>query len=333
MFLAQLINIYTHLMNQIKLSLFILIISFSVAREIEYKPIPLSGLITNRKQEISGMDLYNQHVVLLPENLGGFLYMIPKDDIINSLDTENPIPIEPEQPGFHTPDYSKTIPGFEGFEAIAFNGNNIYVTLEAKDDKTMRGYLAWGTINPNTKEVTIPDENILELETPIQVKNMTYESLLIHNNHIILFYEVQGINLQKSVWQYKVSLSDFSVSKIKFPNIEYRITDVSRIDQKNRFWAINYFWTGDAKQVKPAPDPIAMLFKEGKTHRNSDSVERLIELEISDDKIQLSGREPIQLQLSEKNSRNWEAIVRIDDKGILIATDKYPEMILGFIAF
>ena len=76
-----------------------------------------------------------------------------------------------------------------------------------------------------------------------------------------------------------------------------------------------------------------MLFKEGKTHRNSDSVERLIELEISDDKIQLSGREPIQLQLSEKNSRNWEAIVRIDDKGILIATDKYPEMILGFIAF
>ena len=87
-------------MNQIKLSLFILIISFSVAREIEYKPIPLSGLITNRKQEISGMDLYNQHVVLLPENLGGFLYMIPKDDIINSLDTENPSQLNPNNPHF-----------------------------------------------------------------------------------------------------------------------------------------------------------------------------------------------------------------------------------------
>jgi len=313
--------------------LFLIILSILNSQEIKHKDIPLSGLITNPKQEISGMDLYDNQIILLPENLGGFLYMISKDEIINSLDKENPTPIEPKQPAFHTPDYSKSIPGFEGFEAIAFHGNNVYVTLEAKDDKTMRGYLAWGTIDPTTKEVTIPNENLLELETPIQVKNMTYESLLIHNNHVILFYEVQGMNLQKSVWQHQVSLIDFSVSKIEFPNIEYRITDVSRMDKQNRFWAINYNWPGDAKRIKPGPDPVSLMFGEGTTHQKSDVVERLIEFEFNEDKIQFSDREPIQIELAEKASRNWEGIVRLDDRGFLIATDKYPEMILGFIPF
>ncbi|MBT7118337.1 MAG: hypothetical protein HN896_00395, partial [Candidatus Marinimicrobia bacterium] len=175
-------------MNQIKSYLFIFLISFGVAGEIQYQPILLSGLITNPKQEISGMDLYNDQIMLLPENLGGFLYMISKDEILNALEKKDRIPIEPKQPAFHTPDYSKSIRGFEGLEAIAFNGNNVYITLESKDDETMRGYLAWGTIDPTTKEVTIPNKNLLELETPIQVNNMTFESLLIHNDHVILFY-------------------------------------------------------------------------------------------------------------------------------------------------
>ena len=174
-------------MNQIKSYLFVFLISFGIAREIQYQPILLSGLITNPKQEISGMDLYNDQIMLLPENLGGFLYMISKGEILNALEKKEEILIEPKQPAFNTPDYSKSIPGFEGLEAIAFNGNNVYITLESKDDKMMRGYLAWGTIDPTTKEVTIPKKNLLELETPIQVNNMTFESLLIHNDHIILF--------------------------------------------------------------------------------------------------------------------------------------------------
>jgi hypothetical protein len=30
-------------------------------------------------------------------------------------------------------------------------------------------------------------------------------------------------------------------------------------------------------------------------------------------------------------SRNWEAIVRLDDLGFLIASDKYPETEIGFV--
>lgn len=311
----------------------LLALSVGLSKEIQYKDIPLLGLITNPKQEISGMDLYNQQIVLLPENLGGFLYMIPKNKIIHSLKDENPKPIMPKQSAFQTPDYSKSIPGFEGLEAIAFYGDNVYITLEVEDEKTMRGYLAWGTIDPISLKVTIPEENLMELETPIQIKNMTYESLLIHNGELILFYEAQGRNLQKYVWQYHVSLKDFSVSKIDFPHVEYRITDVSRLDDQDKFWAINYLWPGDTKRLNPAPDSIAIKFGEGESHQQLDAVERLIEFEIQENKIQFSGREPIQIQLDADGSRNWEGIVRLDELGFLIATDKYPGMILGFIPF
>ena len=118
---------------------------------------------------------------------------------------------------------------------------------------------------------------------------------------------------------------------MKSPNIEYRITDATRIDQNGRFWAINYFWPGDKKRLKPAADPIAETSGKGKTHQSSDVVERLIEFEIKDEIINFSDHEPIQLELDKDAPRNWEGIVRIDDKGFLIATDKHPKMILGFV--
>ena len=63
-----------------------------------------------------------------------------------------------------------------------------------------------------------------------------------------------------------------------------------------------------------------------------DAVERLIELEIKNNEIIISDSEPIQLILDENDSRNWEGVARLDDMGFLLATDKYPRMIFGFIA-
>ena len=197
--------------------LIILLLSVVVSNEISFKEISLKGQITDPQQEISGMDWYKNQLVLLPENLGGFLYMISKQKIFKSIDSSNPQSIEPKKTVFTTPDYSKFIPGFEGLEAIAFNKNDVYITIEANDGGQMQGYLAWGNIDPNTHHVTIPKQNLLKLETPIQIKNMAFESLLIYKNSVIAIYEAQGINLQKSVWQYQISLDEKSVTKINFP--------------------------------------------------------------------------------------------------------------------
>ena len=97
--------------------------------------------------------------------------------------------------------------------------------------------------------------------------------------------------------------------------------------RKNKFWAINYYWPGDKKNLKPSLDKLS---KNKKT--NSDqTIERLVEFKIKRNSISLTKKKPINLILEEGNSRNWEAIVRFGESGFLIATDKYPRMILAYI--
>ena len=94
---------------------------------------------------------------------------------------------------------------------------------------------------------------------------------------------------------------------------------------------INYFFPGDTF-LNPAPDSLAEDYGEGDTHSRSDTVERLVELQLSEDGIVLSDTEPIQLELAgDQTSRDWEAIARLDDLGLLLATDQYPETIFGFV--
>ena len=311
--------------------LILIILSPGISKEVKIRQISLSGLITNPNQEISGMDWYKDNLFLLPQNLGGFLFMIPKNQIQDALLIENSDPILPRQINFITPDYFSLIDGFDGFEAIAFQGEKVLISIEVDSNHTMVGYMAWGQIDPKTFEIKIPKENLKKIKTPIQISNMTFESIIVHDNRAILIYEANGLKLQESVQQPVVSLFDFSSTTIHFPNIEYRITDATRIDQNGRFWAINYFWPGDKKRLKPAADPIVALSDKGETHQSSDVVERLIEFEIKGEKIDFSDHEPIQLELDKDAPRNWEGIARIDDKGFLIATDKHPRIILGFV--
>ena len=56
--------------------LFFPIILFGENKPIQ--EIELRGIITNPKQEISGMDWYNDNLFLLPENIGGYLFMVKK---------------------------------------------------------------------------------------------------------------------------------------------------------------------------------------------------------------------------------------------------------------
>ena len=287
--------------------------------------IELKGIITNPRQEISGMDWYNDNLFLLPENLGGYLFMVKKNEIQKQLSLKKGS-IKPIKTMFSTPDYSKSIPGFDGFEAIAFYENSVYVTIEADENGEMVGYIAWGNIDPSSYEITILEKNIQKISTPIQIDNLSYESIIRHENNLLLLYEANGSSLRKDPYQLLISLNDFSSKKIKGPNIEYRITDATKV-RKNKFWAINYYWPGDKKNLKPSLDKLG---KNKKT--NSDqTIERLVEFKIKKNSISLTRKKPINLILEEANSRNWEAIVRFGESGFLIATDKYPRMILAYI--
>lgn len=316
------------MLHRILLYVFLPTLLFS--REVHIKEIPLKGLITNPKQEISGMDWYGDHLFLLPENLGGFLFMIPKSEIQNSIKSLKPKPIQPKKIDFITPNYLDAIAGFDGFEAIAFYKNIVLISIEAENNGSMNGYIAWGSINPKTLKVNVPDKNIKKINTPIQIDNMSFESILVNKNEAIMIYEANGANLHKNLTHPTLSLSDFTLRKISAPMIEYRITDATKV-YKNKFWTINYYWSGDKKKLNPAKDKISEKYPKGGSHRRVETVERLIEFEIKKDKIKLSDVAPIQLYLEDGAARNWEAICRFNKNSFLIATDKHPRMILGYV--
>ena len=155
-------------------------------KNIPIEEIYLEGLITNPKQEISGMDWYNDNLFFLPENLGGHLFMINKNEIKKQISLKNKKPILPLKTKLVTPNYSKLVPGFDGLEAIAFTDDQVYITIEAENNGKMESYIVWGTIDSESYEIKIENNNIKKVETPIQIDNLSYESIIIHKNNIII---------------------------------------------------------------------------------------------------------------------------------------------------
>jgi len=276
-----------------------------------YQEIPLEGIITDRKQEISGMTTYKDNLILLPENRNGYYFYIPFDEITNTLATGDTI--LPVQKTFTTRKLKERYPGLDGFEAIAFNGDNVYIMVEVRMGDKMAGLLLWGTITPSTMEIDIPEENVMLISTPVQIDNFSFESLTIINGQLIMLYETNGWRTISKPFQYVVNLEDMSLNKTPFPHMDFRITDATSVVD-NKFWAINYYWTGD-KEILGVKDTIG--------------IERLVEFKLGSTGITRSTSNYITLQNTEF-PHNWEGLVRFND-GFLICTDKWPKMILGYI--
>ena len=289
----------------------ILLLLLSITDGQSYIEVPLDGLITDRKQEISGMTTYKDNLILLPENRNGYYFYIPFDEIMNTLRTGDKI--LPIQKTFTTRKLKERYPGLDGFEAIAFNGDDVYIMVEVRIDGKMAGLLLWGTIIPSTMEIDIPEENIMLIKPPAQIDNFSFESLTITDGQLIMIYETNGSKTIDKPFQYVVNLDDMSINKTPFPNIDFRLTDATSVID-NKFWMINYYWTGD-KETLGVPNDVG--------------IERLVEFKLGYNGIERSSSEYITLDNLD-DPHNWEGLVRFG-RGFLICTDKWPRMVLGYI--
>ena len=289
----------------------ILLLLLSITDGQSYIEVPLDGLITDRKQEISGMTTYKDNLILLPENLNGYYFYIPFLEITNTFNTGDKI--LPVQKTFTTRKLKERYPGLDGFEAIAFNGDDVYIMIEVRIDDNMAGLLIWGTITSLTMEIDIPEENIMLIKPPAQIDNFSFESLTIIDGQLIMIYETNGSKTIDRPFQYVVNLGDMDINKTPFPNIDFRLTDATSVID-NKFWMINYYWTGD-KETLGVPNDVG--------------IERLIEFKLGYNGIEQSSSDYITLDNLE-DQHNWEGLVRFGN-GFLICTDKWPRMVLGYI--
>ncbi len=312
--------------------------------------LPLKGPLQDPNARISSAVWYRDHLLLMPqypdwkndERLRpAALFAIPERDIVQTLEAADPAPLLPREILIQGLEACSALPGFEGFEAIAAFGDTAFLGIEARHKQTMHSYLVKGRFKDfETRDASLELEckNARQVETPVNLRNMSFESLLATDQALFLFYEANGrnVNPEPKVLRFDHDLRP--TGDLPFPHLEYRLTDVSGLEQKNDdnryfFWGFNYFWPGERQLLNPADDPIAASWGRGTTHSTSEAVERLLLFELTEDGVRLSPRPPLSLSLG-LLPRNWEGVALLRSPkhyGLLLTTDKYPATILAFL--
>jgi hypothetical protein len=106
------------------------------------------------------------------------------------------------------------------------------------------------------------------------------------------------------------------------------------VDDENRFWVINYFFPEEGVILRPAADRETARYGQGASHAVCEGVERLLEMRYLGDRIVRTDTPPVSFRLrQDRLCRNWEAVVRVEGRGFLLMTDRYPETLLAFAAY
>ncbi|AKJ01797.1 hypothetical protein ATI61_103512 [Archangium gephyra] len=298
--------------------------------------LPLGGPLQSENAELSGLAWYGEHLVMLPQypswrsDSDPCLYTVSKADVLARLDHTASGPLEPRCIPFDSGGLEKHLPGFEGYEAIGFVGDQAYLTVETRQG-TGKGFLVTGRIAPDLSVLKLEASPRASLPLPAQVSNAGFETLVVGGERLLALYEANGVRVNPAPAAESFDRSLTPTGKLSLPAIEYRVTDATSLDSAGRFWVMNYSFPGTSRAYDPAPDPLMARYGTGPTHARKPQVERLIELQVQPTGIVLTERPPLQLQLSNEAPRNWEGVVRLEGRGFLLVTDKFPGTLLGFV--
>ncbi len=313
-----------------------------LSEEVAVVPISLAGPLNERRVEVSGMAWYSDTLVILPQypdrfeggGEDGALFVLSTMELRSAIAGEASVALTPQIVPFNAHGVRDAVKGFEGYEAIAFSGDRVFLTIEASPGDRMVGYLISGIISPDLQEVRLDVETLTPIQPQAELSNMSDESLVVAGGSLLTLYEAYGANVNPDPVAHRFSqdLTSPSVvsSTVPFPQLEYRVTDATALDGEGQFWVTNCFWPGDREKLRPATDSLAEKFGLGSSHLRSETVERLVELRYTGTEITFTNSALIQFKLLGEDARNWEAVVRFDD-GFLLMTDTHPETILAFV--
>lgn len=312
------------------------------AVEVEIIRIALDGPVASSQAEVSGMAWYGDWLVLLPqfpERVGGALYALASEDLLAFIDGGDSQPLQPQKIPLEAVGLS-TLEGYEGLEAVAFHGEQVFVTVETAPAGGMLGYLVPGIIEPDLSQVVL--DTAVRVELPAQASRGEYtlanysdEALLVTPDGIITLYEANGANVNPTPVARIFSFDNLQPGgTASFPTIEYRVTDASAMDSSNNFWVINYLYPGDREKLDVSADLLGEKYGVGESHKTGEAVERLVRLAYQGDEIVFSGTPPVYLKLAaDGEARNWEGLVELPGRGFLVITDRFPETILAFVPY
>lgn len=316
--------------------------SLGAAEEIPVTLIPLAAPLDQPAAEISGLTWCKDTLIVMPqypdrlnENGISHLYGIEKMGVYGFLNGTKTDPLSAQKIVLEEADLRTKIPFFDGYEALACQDNQLWLSIEAGSPKTAyQGYVVKAEFIQNASQaiIRIDTKQIWSIPSNSGLHNMGEEALLLAGNQVLTLHEINDPRLMSSAQASSININNGLQSSTPFPHLPYRITDSTELDEQNRFWVMNYKYSGD-KFSRSATDLLVEQYGEGASHKQYYNVERLVEFEITKSGIKRVERAPLQLQMIDVEGRNWEGLVRLDNRGFLIATDKHPATLLGFVPY
>ena len=159
--------------------------------------IPLGGLLNSAEAQVSGLAWFGDTLVILPQypawfpiqNSSASLFTLSKAEIIAYLDGSSSEPLIPGQVPFRDGGISSLVDNFEGFEAIAFSNELIFLTIEARSNESWLGYLISGTTGPDLAEINLNPDTLTSIPAPVDIINKSNEALVVAGEIIISLFE------------------------------------------------------------------------------------------------------------------------------------------------
>ncbi len=261
----------------------------------------------------------------------GALFVLDRSEVEAFLGGTLAGPLTPRLLPLDAPGLYAQFPGYEGFESIAFDGERVYLTVEASPAGEMMGWIVQGHVEPDLSVLHIDTASAVAIPPQASINNLTDEAIVLwgsgENASLLTLYEANGRLVNPNPVAHRFATDLMPLAPLPLAPVEYRITDATPADADDRFWAINYFYPGDI-HLTADRDPLLGLLL-----RALPQVERLVEFQIKESGISFAPSPPIYLQLLTADARNWEGIVRLADRGFLLITDTHPRTILAFVAF
>lgn len=312
------------------------------AEEVPVTIIPLAAPLNEPDAEISGLTWCDDTLIVLPQyperlNEEGISYLwgIEKSAIHTYLDGAQPAPLSAKKIVLEEGNLRAKVPAFDGYEALTCQGDEVWFSIEAGNALTAyHSYVVRAKILPHTPQTTIQidTQRLWRIPSSSGLPNKGEEAILLAGDRILTLHEVNDPRLMPHSQATSINIQTGAMTSTPFPHLPYRVTDSTELDPQNRFWLMNYKYSGD-KFSRSAIDPLAQQYGEGPSHKQYYNVERLVEFELSNSGIKRVEQAPIQLQMTGVEGRNWEGLVRLDQRGFLIATDKHPVSLLGFVPY
>lgn len=308
------------------------------AVEHAIKAIELSPPLNNRMIEASGLTWCGSKLLVLPQYPERFneegkksLYSISKNSILAYLAATNPAPLQATRIELHENAIRSRMASFDGYEAIACQGDTVWLSIEAQDQSgVFQTYVVPAEFDHIEKNLSIRTDQIRYVKSQSRMVNMADEAITLTKSHLITLHEVNDKRRVDKPKANRVNVLTGEQDQLEFEHLPFRITDATAINDANKFWVINYQYSGD-EFARDSHDFIAKEYGQGKSHQQYFNTERLIEYKLLEQKIVRTKRAPIQLMMEQDEGRNWEGITRLENTGFLLITDKHPETILGFV--